>query len=508
MRKNPKIIGTFRGKCCDANIYNNNGMLLDRELFNVLINSEDYKRAMKNRYYIGFLGHPEDPNCMDFEHACIIMTDMEMLENGDIWGTFDLVDTPVGRIVKAFIDAGVTFGISIRGAGDLDASGRVDPETFVFRGYDLVTFPAYDDAVPEFQEIAASSDIQKQSKYKKVCAAIQTNLNGIQSCEALEIIQSQFNENSNEYATIGNRIEEVKNEECENCSMLQQKLDAMTNLYIQLNQDCQKLFDENNALKLQLSRVTADSERKIHSLKRITSSQEAQLEKALKSAENKYLTVISANSRLKDQNQQYVTACEDLQARLDTAQKEMKSLRRQNKELDNLSSSIQASSSEDIHNLKAELRDTKSKLKEVQSANLIYERKIESINQMIAERDETISGLKSELRETVTANKKLDQESLNRDEETEALNQEILSCRQLIEDYQQAYADMCANAIGVTVDNIPITNSTSPLELKKYIFGSTSTSGMPSRPTYAPLEQIEALETDYDDYNDNGLTTL
>lgn len=69
MRKNPKIIGTFRGKCCDANIYNNNGMLLDRELFNVLINSEDYKRAMKNRYYIGFLGHPEDPNCMDFEHA-------------------------------------------------------------------------------------------------------------------------------------------------------------------------------------------------------------------------------------------------------------------------------------------------------------------------------------------------------------------------------------------------------------------------------------------------------
>ena len=44
---------------------------------------------------------------------------------------FDLIDTPVGRIVKTFQDAGVTFGISVRGAGDI-INNSVDPDTFVF----------------------------------------------------------------------------------------------------------------------------------------------------------------------------------------------------------------------------------------------------------------------------------------------------------------------------------------------------------------------------------------
>ena len=137
MKKNKKtVIGTFSGKCCDATVSNNNDMFLGQDLFNNLFQSEEYKRALENGYYIGFLGHPEDPGCMDFEHACIVMTECHMDSNGEIFGTFDLVDTPVGRIVKAFIDAGVTFGISIRGAGDVAGDGTVDPETFVFRGFD------------------------------------------------------------------------------------------------------------------------------------------------------------------------------------------------------------------------------------------------------------------------------------------------------------------------------------------------------------------------------------
>ena len=166
------VLGTFTGKCCDASVFNNNDMKLDRELFEKLIESDEYKDAMDHRYYIGFLGHPEDPNCQDFKDACIVMTSMEIKDNDEIYGTFDLIDTPVGRVVKSFIDAGVEFGISIRGAGDVDVEGNVDPDTFIFRGFDLVAFPAYNDAVPEFIEIAASND----PKYKKIKAAIDKNL--------------------------------------------------------------------------------------------------------------------------------------------------------------------------------------------------------------------------------------------------------------------------------------------------------------------------------------------
>ena len=103
------VLGTYTGKCCDYNVLNNNEMHLSRKLFEFLMESEEYKRAMEYYHYIGFLGHPVDCDCQDYEHACIVMKDMRLLDNGQIEGDFDLVDTPVGRIVKAFIDAGVKF---------------------------------------------------------------------------------------------------------------------------------------------------------------------------------------------------------------------------------------------------------------------------------------------------------------------------------------------------------------------------------------------------------------
>lgn len=560
--KKPAIIGTFRGKCCDAEIFNNNGMLLDRELFNKLVNSDEYKTAMRNRYYIGFLGHPEDPNDMNFKNACIIMTSMEMLENGEIWGTFDLVDTPVGRIVKAFIDAGVIFGISIRGAGDVDSTGRVDPDTFIFRGYDLVTFPAYNDAVPVFQEIAASSDIQKQSRYKKVCATIQQNLSKIESCEALEIIQSQFNENSNEYQSVVDRIDELNQEDigCENCSMLKSKLDAMTQLYLQQVEENQKLFDELNSVKLQLTTITSDSDRKIRSLKRITSAQMHQLEEQLDasekdyknlerkcaSLENKYSTVVNANSKLKDENQRYIASCDEMKNRLQDTQNELRSTRKENRNLDSSYSSIKASSQQDrkekrnlenqlsnttqdlnntrkqlrhsekeletiqgeLESTQQELEDVRGELEETQNSNLIYKEKIESTTKIIADKDKTISDLKSQLHETVVAGEKADQKASNFDETVKNLNEEIYSCQQMIEDYQQAYANLCADAIGVSVDNISVTGKTTARELKNMIFGSTSTSNMPARTSYAKPEQIDILEDEDSYYDDSSIVSL
>lgn len=489
---NSVVIGTFRGKCCDAEVYNNNGMLLNRDLFNILINSDDYKRAMKNRYYIGFLGHPEDPNDMNFKNACIIMTSMEMLENGEIWGTFDLIDTPVGRVVKTFIDAGVVFGISIRGAGDVDGTGKVDPETFVFRGYDLVTFPAYDDAVPEFTSIAASSDIQKQSRYKKVCATIKTNLSKIQSTEALEIMQSRFDSSSDEFKRIGDRIDELNQVPTsdENCSLMQQKLDALTNLYLQQVQDNQRLFDELNALRLQCTRLTATSERKIRSIERIMGTQMSDLQDALTAAENKCMTLVSANTKLKNQNQQYVSACSDLESRLADTQQQLRSLRKENRR-------ITSASSADSENLSKELKDKQKELDDIKSSNLIYKRKVESTTQALAEKEEIIASLEAELRETVTANQKSAQESLNRnDQKVKQLQARIQSCEKLIGDYQQAYADIYASAVGMSVENIPITSSTSPKELRSFISGSTSTAGMPVAPFVEP-EQIETITDEY-----------
>ena len=82
---NGAILGTYTGKCCDAAVVNNNEMKLNRELFEKLLASDEYKDAMEHRYYIGFLGHPEDPNCQDFKNGCIIMTSMEIKDNDEVF---------------------------------------------------------------------------------------------------------------------------------------------------------------------------------------------------------------------------------------------------------------------------------------------------------------------------------------------------------------------------------------------------------------------------------------
>lgn len=449
MKKNKKtVIGTFSGKCCDATVSNNNDMFLGEDLFNNLFQSEEYKRALENGYYIGYLGHPEDPGCMDFEHACIVMTECHMDSNGEIFGTFDLVDTPVGRIVKAFIDAGVTFGISIRGAGDVAGDGTVDPETFVFRGFDLVTFPAYDDAVPTFQEIAASSDLDKQVKYKKVCATINKSLQSIKSGTTLETIQAQFNENSDEYKVIEDRKNELEDngvEDVDKEEILADKVKGMTQLYLEQVEANTSMRKEVIELKRQLVQAQTDNRRRLSAVKRITASQIDSLERELESVTGSYRASVAASSKLKKQ------------------------------------------------------------IEQLKKDNLKYTHKIEANSKTICERDSTISDLEARLRKTVTANSKVENRASNLDEEVKSLRARVEAAEQMVLNYQQAYANMYANALGVHLENLPVTASTSVSELKDMISAGTNTSGMAAAPFVEP-EPYEV--TDIEDEDDGEMVTL
>lgn len=442
MNKNRAIIGTFNGKCCDATVSNNNDMFLGKELFTNLFQSEEFKRAIELGHYIGFLGHPEDPGCMDFEHACIVMTECHMDENGEIFGTFNLIDTPVGRIVKAFIDAGVTFGISIRGAGDVAGDGTVDPETFVFRGFDLVAFPAYDDAIPEFQAIAASSDLDKQVKYKKVCATINKNLQSIKSSKTLETIQAQFNENSDEYKVIDKRKAELSDEgvvEDDDMEVvLNEKINGMTNLYLEQVEANNKLRRELSELKRQSATASMNYARKLSSIKRITSNQVTALEKELDSITGSYKVSVAASKRLK------------------------------------------------------------SEIEQLKNDNLKYTHKIEANSKTICERDSTISDLEAKLRKTVTANSKVENRASNLDETVKSLRARVEAAEQMVLNYQQAYANMYANALGVHLENIAVTADTTVSELQKIISGGTNTANMAAAPFVEP-EPVKVSDIDEDD---------
>lgn len=434
---NFSILGTYEGECADSTITNENGLDITREVWENVFDSDEYAKALDHGWYIGFLGHPDDPNCMDFEHACIVMTEGHIDDNGKVYGKFNLIDTPVGRIVKAFQDAGVIFGISVRGAGDI-ISNSVDPDTFVFRGFDLVTFPAFPESIPTFSEIAASTDRDKRARYKAVCSAVNSNLDKITSSEALQVIQSQFASQSDEYKAIEARKCELTDEECED--LTNQKLVAMTNLYLEAVEAASALRSELDATKKALRSAKIESSRKISSIQRIMSAQIADVSSERDKATSECKKYVIANKRLK------------------------------------------------------------AALSSTSATNLKYKQKVEACDQQIREKDSVISRLRTELDETVTAAEHTEQRASNLGGTNKTLRQDVVACEAIIADYQQAYGNLYANAIGVSLDSITVTAATTVKELQEMIGGSTRLDVHDS----AETEEVDVV----DDISDYDLITV
>lgn len=458
----PTILGTYEGECADAEITNNNGLDIKRETWEHVFDSDDYRQGIDKGWFIGYLGHPEDPGCMDFKDACIVMTEGHIEDNGKVYGKFNLINTPVGRIVKTFQDAGVEFGISVRGAGDI-INNEVDPESFVFRGFDLVAFPAYPESIPTFTAIAASTDINEKKKFEKICASVKSELENISSTEALAEIQTQFPEQSEIYNDIETRkceLEECGTDEIadeidlsDRVNLLQAQVDGLVDM---LN----SIIEERNALDTQLTDCSNkyNSEyllmsKKLHVMNRIVCAQNRDIDEL----EDEFAHQLSKTSN-------------------------------KNKIL----SSTNAK-------LKSQIDSMEHKLSVMSSKNLNYDSKINSYKEDLKAKDEVICGLKADLDKTVIDNSESSREVLNLKAENKQLRQAIKSSEQVIAEYQDAYASVYSNTLGVNLeDNISVTAATTVGELQNAIVASSNVSSI-ARGFSVPTE------IDIDDMNDGDL---
>lgn len=408
------ILGEYEGECADADITNKNGMDIPREVWERVFNSEEFKTGIKLGHYIGFLGHPEDPGCQDFKNACIVMTEGHLAENGKVYGKFNLIDTPVGRIVKTFQDAGVQFGISVRGAGDV-IDNVVDAETFCFRGFDLVGFPAYPNSLPKFTAIAASSDVDKQRKYNAVCAAVSKNLDNITSVNALNAIQSQFAAQSPEFAAIEARKCAITCSEDDSsvvASVTEEKLRGMTDLYLSASSRCADLAKECEELRMKAAKAEITAARKVKAVTRIANEQLIVATKLADTATKKNRELVVANRRLK------------------------------------------------------------SEVESISDTNLKYNQKMSISAASLAEKERIISELQSKLDETVSEGVESKTRASNLDEKISRLSKQIAAAQSLLIQYQNAYAKLYANAVGANPTNLNITATTSVVEMQRMISGS------------------------------------
>ena len=462
----PSIIGVFEGECADSTITNENGLDITREVWENVFNSDLYKTAIDLGHYIGYLGHPEDPNCMDFKDACIVMTEGHIDDDGKVYGKFNLVDTPVGRVVKTFIDSGVTFGISVRGAGDI-INNSVDPDTFVFRGFDLVTFPAYKDAIPEFTAIAAATDDSSRMKYQKICASVKAELQDIDSCEAIDIIQSQFPEQSETYQDLELRKQALN--ECPEC-MYEAEIDPATKIAM--------LQEQVDGLNEQV-----DSLVKLY----------------LKSKEDHCNEVAELDSNLAAMKSHEVYMARKLQA-----------VKRICASQNTLSKSIHDKVNEEVNTLKAKNKlmvrantHLKTKNSKLHDSNLQYVTKINASEELVSKKDLAIEKLQNELDETVIKCNTAISRASNLDDQVKSLQKKITASQKLISEYQDAYAALYSNAVGVDLSDIVVTASTSVRELRDKITGQSG---------YAPASDDQFAEPQlidtFDDEDDGSLITM
>lgn len=175
-------LGTIKGPCADYKSPTRNSNFYSRKLWENVFNNEITKECLKDRVLIGELDHPNDRLETKATEACIVMTDYDFHDDeGLLYGTFDILDTPRGRILKSLLDYGCKVGVSSRGEGDVEEVSQedgsvvneVDADNFEFVAFDAVVLPAVKAAKPALQESLSREKVTslKESLINEVSSA-------------------------------------------------------------------------------------------------------------------------------------------------------------------------------------------------------------------------------------------------------------------------------------------------------------------------------------------------
>lgn len=159
------VIGHLSGPCADIINSTRNGRKYSEQLWEKVFKDPITKEYFNCGGIFGELGHPLDREETDMEKIALCMPKEPEKKNGKLWATFDILDTPNGRILKTLCQYGYKMGISSRGSGDIitdyDGNESVDPETYQFNAFDAVLLPAVKEARLKFSESLSNTKTLK-----------------------------------------------------------------------------------------------------------------------------------------------------------------------------------------------------------------------------------------------------------------------------------------------------------------------------------------------------------
>lgn len=227
----PGCLGRLYGPIAEWNAPTRNGRYYSRELWTKVFDTPWVQEALQRKTLFGEADHPEERLESLLSEAAVVMTQYEFNDDDStLYGWFDILDTPSGRILRALADYGCELGVSSRGRGRLVKRGdtqAVEESSYVFGGFDIVALPAVQKARQNF--VAENADIENIDKsftdqisdQIKECKSL-GNLEVIKrvlesselsSDEFTPLIESKFNELSHvdDNTIVDNLTDELQN---------------------------------------------------------------------------------------------------------------------------------------------------------------------------------------------------------------------------------------------------------------------------------------------------------
>ena len=188
-----------------SGVYSRNHRLYENDHWIKVLQSPDLQERIANRRLFGMPSHMQKRiDDEDFREGRIshIVSCLEVREDNNgqpfLYGEFDILDTPAGRILKAMYEGGAGIYVSTRAAGKLEpivgdpVNKRVRSDSYYLGSIDCVLEPGFIQAKPAFE--AVSSEVPQPQLHESAQEEVQPEVSQPAASEAQDIstIKSQL----------------------------------------------------------------------------------------------------------------------------------------------------------------------------------------------------------------------------------------------------------------------------------------------------------------------------
>lgn len=388
--KRPGVLGTITGECNDIHNPTRNGRKYSNELWEKVFSDPIVEEYFKNGGLPGQFGHPKEDQEIDPAKIAICMKNPPRKgSNGNYIGTWDILDTPEGRILNTLCQYGYHIGISSRGQGELitdyEGNEEVDPNQYQFSCFDAVLLPSVKTArlkyVSESLETKSEKTLQQALNESLQSSTEDERKIMLESLQELEIpYQLEANASivnnkevldesvaveNNEATNVDDLQEAVK----ENRELNKQLLDLQEKLSVSYAKEA-KLNEKVSQYKSTISKLSASS-LQVKSLQEKLVAVEANLE----GLNEKLKTSLVTSKKLMEDRNDARKKLQEAQASLKNQDKSLRSLNESLNDATSKSEKEVSTLNEQVATLKKDFSVKQNEYsKKLRSANLLVEK--------------------------------------------------------------------------------------------------------------------------------------